>query len=173
MEQESVARLMKAEMDAKKEVDDAKKGASHPQPCPQSIAHSGAVGAGFVPVLRAWSWAGGGRAGAGGAVRGGETGLWLAGRPDHHLTPGCGCVCAAAVRVCFACALCLPPERDILLKAADDEAAAMIEETKASRQREYDDVVAKSVRRRPRPLPASQLPLRNACFGLHPTLCRG
>ena len=60
MEQESVARLMKAEMDAKKEVDDAKK------------------------------------------------------------------------------------ERDILLKAADDEAAAMIEETKASRQREYDDVVAKS-----------------------------
>ena len=155
---------MKAEMDAKKEVDDAKKGASHPQPRPQSIAHSGAVGAGFV--LRApcpGAGRAGGRAGAGGAVRGGETDLWLAGRPGKHLTPGCGCVCAAAVRVCFACALCLPPERDILLKAADDEAAAMIEETKASRQREYDDVVAKSVRRRPRPLrpptPPPQRPL--------------
>ena len=115
-------------------------------------------------VLRARELGGRGRVGAGGAVRGGETGLWLAGRPGKHLTPGCGCVCAAAVRVCFACALCLPPERDILLKAADDEAAAMIEETKASRQREYDDVVAKSVRRRPRPRPAPQLPLRNARF---------
>ena len=60
MEQESVARLMKAEMDAKKEVDDAKKGASHPQPRAQSFAHSGAVGAGFV--LRA-PCPGAGRAG--------------------------------------------------------------------------------------------------------------
>lgn len=76
MEQESVARLMKAEMDAKKEVDDAKKGASHPQPRAQSFAHSGAVGAGFcAPCSVPGSWPGGGRAGAGGAVRGGETGL--------------------------------------------------------------------------------------------------
>ena len=121
-------------------------------------------------VLRARELAGRGPRGAGGAVRGGETDLCLAGRPDHHLTPGCGCVCAAAVRVCFACALCLPPERDILLKAADDEAAAMIEETKASRQREYDDVVAKSVRRRPRPSPPLNSPSATPASGLHPTL---
>ena len=72
--------------------------------------------------------------------------------------------------MCFACALCLPPERDILLKAADDEAAAMIEETKASRQREYDDVVAKSVRRRPRPSPPLNSPSATPASGLHPTL---
>ena len=40
-------------------------------------------------------------------------------------------------------------ERDTLLKAADDEAVAMIEAAKAERQAEYDAVVAKSVRRRP------------------------
>ena len=60
MEQESVARLMKAEMDAKKEVDDAKKGASHPQPCPQSFAHSEPSAGAFV--LRA-PCRGAGRAG--------------------------------------------------------------------------------------------------------------
>ena len=46
----------------------------------------------------------------------------------------------------------------------------MIEETKASRQREYDDVVAKSVRRRPRPSPPLNSPSATPASGLHPTL---
>ena len=67
MEQESVARLMKAEMDAKKEVDDAKKGASHPQPRPLKASHIPEPSArALCSVLRARELGGRGPRGTGG-----------------------------------------------------------------------------------------------------------